>query len=175
MTLPALPGGVAKPLNLRFGYLDLHAHLGTDIELTRYPLGFSERFSLRSGKPEHCAPEGERNFESPLPGLAVRKVVKVGLVVPDIEVATAAWSDLGGIDSWERTDGSGTATVGGVSIELARTGSSWIAFEAIDFTAAQERCARAGYEVIARSPGAILYASRARIGTDIEILEAGKA
>jgi hypothetical protein len=175
MTLPALPAGMAKPLNLRFGYVDLHTHLGTDIELTRYPLGFSERFSLRSGKPEHCAPEGERNFESPLPGLAVRRVVKVGLVVPDIEVATAAWADLGGVDSWARADGCAAAAVGGVSIELARTGRNWIAFEAIDFTAAQERCAKAGYEVISKGPESVRYASRARIGTDIEILQARKA
>jgi hypothetical protein len=174
LTLPALPGGMAKPLNLRFGYIDLFAQLGTDIELTRYPLGFSERFSLRSGKPEHCAPEGQRNFERPLPGRVVNRVVKVGLVVPDLQSTAAAWAGLGGVEGWTFEDRS-TARLGDLTLELVRQGSSWIGFEALDFAAAQERCARAGYEVIVQSPGSIRYASRARIGTDIEIVEAGKA
>jgi hypothetical protein len=100
LTLPALPRSISRPANLYFGYLDAEATLRTAIELTRYPLGFSERFSLRTGKAEFCIPEGDSRFERSLPNLRVRRISKVTLVTRDLEDCVRRWIDLARVRPW---------------------------------------------------------------------------
>ena len=100
LTLPPLPRRIAPPANLRFGYIDAEATLRTSIELTRYPLGFSERFSLRAGKAEFCIPEGNANFERSLPNQRVRRIVKVTIVTRDLDDCIQKWTSLARVCPW---------------------------------------------------------------------------
>jgi hypothetical protein len=103
-TLPPLPNKLAGPMALQFGYIDAEATLRTSIELTRYPLGFSERFSLRSGKAEFCIPKGNARFEKPLPNRRVGRLVKISIVTRDLDATVRAYLDVVGIGPWRIFD-----------------------------------------------------------------------
>jgi hypothetical protein len=100
VTLPTLPNVLSGPTNLQFGYVDAEATLRTSIELTRYPLGFSERFALRSGKPEWCVPEGNDRYETPLATRRVGRLVKIGIVTRELESTVRSWIDLARVGPW---------------------------------------------------------------------------
>jgi hypothetical protein len=103
-TLPSLPNKLAGPMALQFGYIDAEHTLRTSIELTRYPLGFSERFSLRSGKAEFCIPKGNSHFERPLPNRKVGRVVKISILTCDLDATVRSYIDLVGVGPWRIFD-----------------------------------------------------------------------
>ncbi len=92
LTLPSPPNRFAAPISLQFGYVDAESTLRTSIELTRYPLGLSERFSLRSGMAEWCVPEGDDRFERPLPNRRVGPLAKVTIVTRDLDATVRSFS-----------------------------------------------------------------------------------
>jgi hypothetical protein len=100
LKLPSLPNALAGPLCLRFGYVDAEATLRTNIELTRYPLGLSERFSLRSGRAEFCIPAGDARFERSLPNRRVGSLFKVTLVTRDLDATVRAYGELARVGPW---------------------------------------------------------------------------
>ena len=95
--LPRVPNRLARPMSLQFGYLDLERELGSAIELTRYPLGFSERVALRAGRAERCVPDGMSDFERPLPGLRVERVARIAILTRDLEATVRLWRELAGV------------------------------------------------------------------------------
>jgi len=99
-TLPSLPNKLAGPMALQFGYIDFESTLRTSVELTRYPLGLSERFSLRSGKAEFCIPKGKSNFERPLPNRRIGRLFKISIVTRDLDATVRAYIDLVGVGPW---------------------------------------------------------------------------
>jgi methylmalonyl-CoA/ethylmalonyl-CoA epimerase len=104
VALPKIPNRVAPPVSLHFGYLDLERELGASIEMTRYPLGFSERFALRAGRADFCIPDGDSHFERPLPNRRVRRAVKASIVTRDLERTARAWGAIGGVRRWHLFD-----------------------------------------------------------------------
>ncbi len=98
--LPSVPNALAGPTSLQFGYVDAESTLRTSIELTRYPLGIPERFSLRAGAPEFCIPAGKANFERPLPDRRIGSLVKIGIVTRDLDATVRWWIDLAGVGPW---------------------------------------------------------------------------
>ena len=103
-TLPSLPNQLAGPMALQFGYIDAESTLRTSFELTRYPLGFSERFSLRSGKAEFCIPSGDARFERPLPNRRVGRLYKITILTCDLDATVRAYIDLVGVSPWKLFD-----------------------------------------------------------------------
>jgi hypothetical protein len=128
--LPPVPDRIARPMSLQFGYLDLERELGTAIELTRYPLGFSERFALRAGRAERCVPDGDSRFERPLAHLRVDRVEKATIVTRDLERTIRSWAGLGGVRPWRHFEVAqpgfrarlAQAAVGATTIELIEPG-----------------------------------------------------
>ncbi len=198
VVLPAAPGRFTRPLNLRFGYIDAESTLRTSIELTRYPLGFSERFSLRSGKPEFTVPAGKTNFERPLSNRAIRRVVKLSIVTRSLEATARAWMEVAGVPRWHLWDERQGCTVawalvGDMLIELVDPRSSrgfhreildsrgeGVALLGItphvSFADAAARLGRAGCErrsetALVGSGQAAAYAARRAFGTDIELID----
>lgn len=199
VTLPAPPSRIATPMNLQFGYVDAGHTLRTDIEMTRYPLGFTERFALRGGKAEFCIPEGDSDFERSLPNRRVRRVVKVGIVTRDLDATVRAWREVGGVGPWhlfEREAGRiAWALVDEMLIELVEPsgaspyqdvleqlgeGVATLGVEPNEglkpFVA---RCEGLGYAclhegaLVGDYPSAYLGA-RAAIGTDLEVVAGGE-
>jgi putative intracellular protease/amidase len=197
--LPPLPNRLAGPMALQFGYVDAEATLRSSIELTRYPLGFSERFSLRSGRPEFCIPDGNPRFEQGLPSRRVGSLVKVTIATRDLDGTVRAWIDLGGVRPWrlfEGTDGSRAAwgLVGSTIVELVEPQSGPYARlldtrgEAVaaagvlpgaeGFEKLARHCEAVGYARLLERPlvgdhPAILFGARKLIGTDLEVLAPG--
>jgi hypothetical protein len=100
VTLPSMPNKLAGPMSLQFGYVDAEATMRSSFELTRYPLGFSERFALRSGKPEFCIPEGNARFERPLPTRRVGRVAKITIVTRDVDATVRNYVDVVRVGPW---------------------------------------------------------------------------
>jgi glyoxalase/bleomycin resistance protein/dioxygenase superfamily protein len=120
VTLPPLPNKMAGPMSLQFGYVYAEHTLRSSIELTRYPLGFSERFSLRAGKPEWCIPSGNADFERPLPNRRVGRVAKIALVTRDLEDTVRKWIDVAGVGPWRIFEGIAWGLVGDTLIEIVQ-------------------------------------------------------
>ncbi len=98
--LPSVPNVLSRPLNLQFGYVDAEATLRTSIELTRYPLGLSERFSLRSAVPESCVPARNSRFETALPTRRIGRLVKITIVTRNLDATVGSWIDLASVGPW---------------------------------------------------------------------------
>jgi len=99
-----VPSTISRSLSLRIGYLDGEETLRTSLELTRFPLGLSERFCARSGKADFYVPSDNRHFEDPLPHLRVRRLVKVGIVTRDLDTTVQHWINVVGVTPWHLFD-----------------------------------------------------------------------
>jgi hypothetical protein len=197
VTLPRFPRPLAPPVSLQFGYLDLERELGTAIELTRYPLGFSERFALRAGRAERCIPDGNSHYERPLPHLRVRRACKVSIVTADLDAAMRGWIAVAGVAPWHVFEGERArvawALVDDMLLELVQPGPEASPYHELlrargqsvatvgvetrgDLDDVVARCAALGAGVTARGPlvgthRAAVIASRRLFGTDLELVE----
>jgi hypothetical protein len=196
-TAPASPRSLAKKTNLRFGYLDLEKTLRTSIELTHYPLGFSERFALRAGKPEFTLPPKMPHFERGLPNRQVGRVVKVSLVTRDLEGTAGEWARIAGVSPWHAFMRNPKARVawarlGDVLVELVEPTEFSSAHKRVlesrgegvasvgvtartSYSSLVARCEELRYARLEDRPlvgdvSAIYFSARHAIGTDIEIL-----
>jgi putative intracellular protease/amidase len=201
VTLPPLPNRVAGPMCLQFGYIDADTTLRTNIELTRYPLGLSERFSLRGGKAEYCIPEGNARFERPLPNRRVGRLVKIAIVTRDLDATIRAYEKLVGVGPWrvfERPNGFDArvawARIGQALMELVQPGDGLGPYHEVlrergegvaslgvlpgkdGFDALVAHCTALGYQreldrAIAGAQRGVYFGARAFIGTDLEVLD----
>lgn len=201
VTLPPLPNRLAGPMCLQFGYVDAEKTLRTSIELTRYPLGLSERFSLRGGKAEFCIPEGNADFERPLPNRRVGRVCKIAIVTRDLDDTLRSYRELAGVDAWrvfERPSdvagGVAWAHVGQALLEviqptdvaspysrlLATRGEGAASIGVLPgpegYDALLAHCRKVGYtpkleQPVAGSHRGAYFGAREFIGTDLEVLD----
>jgi hypothetical protein len=204
-TLSPLPNRWAKPMNLRFGYIDAEATLRTCIEITHYPFGFSERLALRLGKAEHCIPEGDHDFERSLPHRLIDRVAKIGIVTRSVDDTVRAYQTVAGVGPWRVFDRKldsceakvAWGLVGDMLFELVepRGGSSryhdilatrgeGVAYlgitPCVGFDALLHRFDDLGYTTRLEAPlvgdhPAAYVSARRRLGTDFEIVAPGCA
>jgi hypothetical protein len=201
VALPPLPRRLAAPLSLQFGYVDLERTLGCAVELTRYPLGFSERFALRAGRADFCIPDGDSHFERPLARLQVRRACKATIVTADLDATVGEWIRITGVAPWHLFERPAAriawALVDDMLIELVqpRAGAEFhhallatrgqavatIGFQPrTSFDELRDHCIAVGYRVAASEPlvagaRAAIFAARDSIGTDIEIVDGSVA
>ena len=116
VTLPPLPGLIAKTYATQFVYLDTEEDLGTVLELAKMPPGISFPMAVRLGKPDFTINPATN-------GPKIEQIDRVGIVVPDLDKAVTNWESVG-IAPWvEGTDTNArtaAATLSPLTIELVQ-------------------------------------------------------
>jgi hypothetical protein len=99
-----LPVPARRAVSAQFGYVDGRTTLRTAVELIRYPFNLSERFCLRTGKPDYSIPGDGARFEEPLANLRIGRLVKIGIVTRDLASTACHWMNIAGVERWHLFD-----------------------------------------------------------------------
>ena len=116
VSLPPLPGFLARGMALQFVYHDARQGPGTVLEIAKMPPGISFELGVRLGKADTTVPAG-RN------GVPVSGISRIGILTGDIDRAIHSWETIG-VGPWSAQPNSearlSAARLGSVTIELAQ-------------------------------------------------------